>query len=208
MRREAINHCIRCRDKLRAPGAREKKQLLLEMMEKGEIAFSIVGDISKAHRRLKRRKEHGFLGCQIDEARDVVYVNKVGAFGVNCASYWWTRIAAAGLRAVRHLLGKIPLGLLLYAESLATTARGRVGIVLSYLYLSAMGYPFKWSKTRGGFRVEWLGMETEYSSYKLGLAQKRASWLVNWLREKVRDGQVTSREMAQSLGRLGFAARL
>ena len=39
-------------------------------------------------------------------------------------------------------------------ESLATTARGRMGIVLSYLYLAAMGYPFKWAKTRGGFKVE------------------------------------------------------
>ena len=39
------------------------------------------------------------------------------------------------------------------------------------------GYPFKWAKTRGGFRVEWLGMETEYPSYKLGLSLKRATWL-------------------------------
>ena len=108
-------------------------------------------------------------------------------------------------RATHHLLGKLPLDLLLYAddlESLATTARGRIGIVLSYLYLSAMGYPFKWAKTRGGFEVEWLGMETEYSSYKLGLTHKRASWLVSWLREKVREGQVTAREMSQGLGPL------
>ena len=34
---------------------------------------------------------------------------------------------------------------------------------MSYLLLSVLGYPFKWAKTRGG-RVEWLGMETEYSS--------------------------------------------
>ena len=72
-----VNHRIRCRDKLRAPGAREKKQLLLEMMERGEAAFSVAGDISKAHRRFKQ--EHGFLGCQIDEASETVYVNKVGA---------------------------------------------------------------------------------------------------------------------------------
>ena len=51
--------------------------------------------------------------------------------------------------------------------------------------------------------MEWLGVETEYSSYKLGLTRKRASWLV---REKVREGQVTARQMAQGLGRLGFAA--
>ena len=44
-----VNHRICCRDKLRAPGAREKKQLPLEMMERGEVAFSVVGDMSKAH---------------------------------------------------------------------------------------------------------------------------------------------------------------
>ena len=76
-----MNHRIRCRDKLRAPGTREKKQLLLEMMERGEVAFSVMGDISKAYRRFKHcEEEHGFLGCQIDESSDVVYVNKAGAF--------------------------------------------------------------------------------------------------------------------------------
>ena len=142
---------------------------------------------------------------QLDES--CVYINKVGTFGVNCASYWWTRIAACGIRATHHLLGRCPIDLLLYAddlESVATTKRGRIAIVLSYCYLTAFGYPFKWSKTRGGYRVEWLGMETEYSSYRLGLTEKRATWLVTW--HKVRAGKVTAKEMAQGLGRLGFAA--
>ena len=39
-------------------------------------------------------------------------------------------------------------------------------------------------------------METEYSSYKLGLTQRRASRLVSWLWEKFRLGQVTAKEMA------------
>ncbi len=207
-----VNHRIKCRDKIRAPGAREKKVLLIEIMDKGLIAFSVVGDISKAHRRYKHRKEeHGFLGCQLegDGEDSWIYVNKVGTFGVNCASYWWTRIAAAGLRATYHLIGPCPLDMLLYAddlESLATTREGRIGIVLSYSYMSAMGYPFKWAKTRGGYRVEWLGMETEYSSYRLGLTERRAAWLVGWLRDKVETGQVTATEMAQGLGRLGFAS--
>ena len=42
-------------------------------------------------------------------------------------------------------------------------------------------------------------METEYSSYRLGLTEKRASWLVAWLREKIRAGNVTAKEMAQGL---------
>ena len=43
-----VNRRIKCRDKIRAPKAREKKQLLLEMMEGKEPAFSIVGDIVPA----------------------------------------------------------------------------------------------------------------------------------------------------------------
>ena len=113
-----VNHRIRCRDKIRAPGAREKKQLLREMkqllremMEAREVAFSVVGDIAKAHRRFKpREEEHIYLGCQIDNVEEIegdpdsqtVYVNKVGTFGVSCASYWWTRISAAGIRATHQ----------------------------------------------------------------------------------------------------------
>ncbi|OLP77936.1 hypothetical protein AK812_SmicGene41941 [Symbiodinium microadriaticum] len=60
-----VNHRIKCRDKLRSPGAREKKHLLREHEEEGEAAFSVVGDIAKAHRRYKHAaKEHGYLACQ------------------------------------------------------------------------------------------------------------------------------------------------
>ena len=64
-----------------------------------------------------------------------------------------------------------PLDMLLYAddvESMSRGAKGRRGIPLSYLYLAALGYPFKWAKTRGGFRVEWLGMETRPLAEVLG----------------------------------------
>ena len=65
------------------------------------------------------------------------------------------------------MLGRCPIDMLLYAddlELLATARRGRIAIV----YLTALGYPFKWSKTRGGYWVEWLGLETEYSSLPAG----------------------------------------
>ena len=107
-------------------------------MDRKERPFSIVGDIKKAHRRFKHlAKEQVFLACQLD-ARDgpvgqldnsCVYINKVGTFGVNCASYWWTRVAACGIRATHHLLGRCPIDMLLYAddlESLATTRRGQL----------------------------------------------------------------------------------
>ena len=116
-----VNHRIKCRDKLRSPGAREKKHLLREHEEEGETAFSVVGDIAKAHRRYKHAaKEHGYLACQVDAKEEIpgdpasqtVYVNRVGTFGLSCASYWWTRIAACGLRLTYHLLGpNFPLDL-------------------------------------------------------------------------------------------------
>ena len=86
-----VNHRIKCRDKIRAPGAREKKTLLREMRAKKKTAFSVVGDISKAHRRYKHQaSEHGFMGCQVDDKEELegdpgsqsVYVNKVGTFGL------------------------------------------------------------------------------------------------------------------------------
>ncbi|OLQ03582.1 Anthranilate N-benzoyltransferase protein 2 [Symbiodinium microadriaticum] len=184
-----VNHRIKCRDKIRAPGAREKKQLLREMIDEKRVAFSVVGDISKAHRRYKHQpSEHGFMGCQLsteetipgDPDSQLVYVNLVGTFGLSCASYWWTRIA----------------------ERL----QGDRAFPFSYLFLATLGYPFKWPKTRGGFRVEWLGMETDYPGHQLGLSKKRADWLVEWLRDKATRGRVSAKEFSQGLGRLGFAA--
>ena len=101
-----------------------------------------------------------------------------------------------------------PIDLLLYAddlEALGIGAEGRQGIPMSYLLLSVLGYPFKWAKTRGGYRVEWLGMETEYSSYRLGMSKKRATWLSTWLNDKVAAGKIWAKEMQQGLGWLGFA---
>ncbi|CAE7245404.1 unnamed protein product, partial [Symbiodinium natans] len=109
-----------------------------------------------------------------------VYVNKVGTFGLSPASYWWTRIAACGIRLVKGYR----LELLLYADD------------LEVLGLDARGW-----LPRGV-----AGMETDYVGYKLGLSKKRADWLVGWLREKVAAGKVSAKEMSQGLGRLGFAA--
>ena len=61
-----------------------------------------------------------------DPDSQTIYVNKVGTFGVSCASYWWT-----GIRGTHHLRGpEFMLDLLLYAddlESLDLGASGRKG---------------------------------------------------------------------------------
>ena len=40
-------------------------------------------------------------------------------------------------------------------------------------------------------------METEYSSYRLGMSKKRACWLSDWLNDKVSSGKVAAKEMQQ-----------
>ena len=101
---------------------------LREMMEAKQVAFSVVGDISKAHHRLKHREEeHGYLGCQIDASEEILgcLCQRGRDFGASCASYWWTRISAAGIRATHHLPGlEFMLDLLLYADDSAWAPLG------------------------------------------------------------------------------------
>ena len=61
------------------PGAREKKVLLRELRSKKATAFSVVGDISKAHRRYKHQSsEHGYMGCQVNEEEELKGVRSDG----------------------------------------------------------------------------------------------------------------------------------
>ena len=206
-----INNRIKCRDKQRSPGAREKLYLLDYYRKKKKVVFSLVGDISKAHRRfLHHPSERGLLACRISPSDQFIFINKVGTFGVASASYWWGRIAGAGLRLVHELLGpELPVELLIFAddlEALGADIHGRRGIVLSFVLLSCFGFPFKWSKQRGGMKVEWIGLFADYTSMKLGLSPKRASWLSDWVLKVAQAGKITSKEMEQGLGRLGFAS--
>jgi hypothetical protein len=95
-----VNHKIKCQDKQRMPGAKEKFTLLRYYKDRREVLFSILGDVSKAHRRFKHcKEEHGYLACKVKETDSDVYVNKVGTFGVGSASYWWGRLFGAVVRA-------------------------------------------------------------------------------------------------------------
>ena len=205
-----INNRIKCRDKVRSPSAREKQYLLAYFQLLRASVFSLVGDISKAHRFLHAPEERGLLACRVSDDDPYVYINKVGTFGLACASYWWSRIAGSGVRLVHELLGpQMPIELLIFAddvEAIAASPGGRRGITLAFLFLSCLGFPFKWAKQRGGLRVEWIGLFTDYTTYKLGLSPRRAEWMYNWVLKLAKEGTTTSKFFEQGLGRLGFAA--
>ena len=54
--------------------------------------------------------------------------------------------------------------------------------------------------------VEWVGFETAYSSFKLGLSQRRAEWLIRWCMDVATSGRTTWSDFSCALGRLGFGA--
>ncbi|CAE8650563.1 unnamed protein product, partial [Polarella glacialis] len=180
-----VNNRIKCLDKQRMPGAKEKFYILNYYKFRRVVLFSVLGD------------------------DDLIYVNKVGTFGVGSASYWWGRIFGASTRATYHLLGpENPAEILLFADDIEVIGPDRAGrraIVLTYLFLVAFG-PFKWEKQRGGLKVDWIGLHTDYTVYKLGISEERCAWLVGWCTEVEVSCSVWPRVMAAGLGRLCYTA--
>ena len=119
-----INNRIRCRDKVRSPSAREKQYILAYYKRKKAILFSLVGDISKAHRRFLRAPvERGLLSCRILDGDRHLYVNNAGTFGVGCASHCWGRIAGSCIRLMHEMLGpEMRVELLIFADDLEALA--------------------------------------------------------------------------------------
>ena len=204
-----INHRIRCRDKLRSPGVREKHVQLRLNRKEGKIPISILADFSKAHRLVKiLPAEWGMLGCKLRTG--TTWLNKVGTFGVSSAAYWWARLAGGLLRCIFGVLGSDwPLEALLFADDLDFEADGereRVSVVLAIFLMICFGAPMKAAKFRGGFRVQWIGLFFDNKTYSLGLSPSRTRWLIDWISEKLKEGKIHVREMAGGLGRINFAA--
>ena len=78
-----VNNRIRCRDKVRSPSAREKQYLLAYFQMLRASVFSLVGDISKAHRRfLHAPEERGLLACRVSDEDPYIYICK------QCGHFW------------------------------------------------------------------------------------------------------------------------
>ena len=207
-----VNHKIRVRDRLRMPGPREKRYLLAKYRDARAVPFAVLGDVEKAHRRVKVvREEWGLLACQARTGEHhPVYLNTCMPFGVASAAIWWARVGGALVRAVYALLGpRNELDMLLFADDLEVVGdrvQGRRSIVLAFLYFTAFGVPFKLSKTHGGLAVDWIGLHVCYPRYELGISAKRRGFLLEWTEKTLEAGWVTPRAMAAALGRWGFAA--
>ena len=199
-----VNHRIKCRDKLRCPGPREKSYLLIGFKERSCIAFSALGDVSKAHRRVKvRQADWGWMGCTLQDMTNLspdkleaaeIWFNQVGTFGLASASYWWGRLGACLIRVMYLLLGpKRTLDSLLYADDLELIAENKyekVSVLLGLVLLMALGTPFKWKKFRCGHALEWVGYFFCHRSHSIGLSEARAQWIITWIGATLKAGSI------------------
>ena len=54
--------------------------------------------------------------------------------------------------------------------------------------------------------MEWIGLYTDYATFRLGLSPRRSAWMCTWVGSLAASGKVTQKVFEQGLGRLGFSA--
>ena len=182
-----VNRRTRVRDQERGPIAADVKRFLREKARTRLPSFALTADVTVAHRQVSiDPQDWHFLGTQIYPG-GLVYVNKVGTFGIASASYWWSRVAEAIGRITQYIAGHTAQTWhLLVADDYMLDASGpayREAIISFFTLCSLVGVLLSWPKTCGGDTVSWVGFEILHRSYKLGISERRCQWFVRWTRE-------------------------
>ena len=100
----AANPNQRIRDQLKCPGSNDVRYVLAFLHGAPGRTWGLKADVSKAHRRYKHRPaDWGLMSCQLSSDPEHVWINKVGTFGLGCASYWWTRLFSLVCRTASPL---------------------------------------------------------------------------------------------------------
>ena len=167
-------------------------------------------DIKSAHRLIPVQEEDwGLQAFRLDD-EEMVYLNKVGAFGITTASFWWGRLAATLFRTFHRVIpADSLLYLLLFADDGLVLAGGEDyhKLILSvFIYLEIMEVPLSWKKTRGGFKTEWIGYTIDLESWQIGVSERKVKWLKEWVAATNKERKVLGREFKAGIGRMGFLA--
>ena len=208
-----VNNEIIIHDQLEFPGPGDIAKVM-DVCQNSDcgVVLSLAADIAKAHRRyLHRPQDHGYLCCRSDDSSDVVWVNRVGTFGVACAALHFGRLAALLFRLVIRLMLDSFLFQLLFADDLKFLVSGPNKYTDFWVMLVTWlmcGAPMSWKKFRGGLELDFVGFFTDYGRFELGLSEKRATWVMQVLRGLVENKYViTGYAFAELVGRLGFASQ-
>ncbi|CAE8640253.1 unnamed protein product [Polarella glacialis] len=195
-----LNNDIKPRDQLDFPmGSDAGTQLAHSKEDMPGAHFAIAADVSKAHRRFKHAvRDWGLLTCRDNGAAtgDMVWINRVGTFGVASAAYWW---------------GRSFCWQSLFADDLVILAGGQdkwLSILLIIAAWLMVGTPLAWHKFRGGLATDWVGYYLDMQTFSVGISLARAQLLTRWAVQVHQDGMADMRRFAEALGRLGFAAQV
>ena len=117
----------------------------------------------------------------------VLWLNRVGTFGVSSAAYYWTRLFAAVGRWAFRVLHLDKFYMLIYVDDLHVVVFGSEKFyTLWALFLAheLMGTPF-------------------------GISEKRTDWIVDWInRAESMSWVVTGKQLTEFVGRLNFVTRM
>ena len=196
---------------MKSPSAGEIRTLMKERHSDsgGGSQFLLVGDVSKAHRRIQiRRQDWGWQVCRIEAGK--TWVNCVGTYGVASAGYWWGRLASSLITRLFYLIlsASGAQDSLLFADDILMVAGREAEIVdlgvMIFLW-SSLGVPWKWRKWRGGYQVSWIGYWICFETYQVGISEARSKWLCNWIHGALEKGEVQMADFRAVVGRISFA---
>ena len=161
-----VNNHIVINDKLQYPGPQDTAGVVREVRESRESLFILSADISAAHRRVKiRREDWRLLACRSESGSKVIWVNKVGTFGISSAPIWWSRLFSLVGRLVMRVMGQEKLYQTVYVDDLhAAFMRERKfkNLWVMVALYETLGTPFAYKKFSGGIVAQFLGYNIDY----------------------------------------------
>ena len=200
-----VNDRIRVRDAQTYPTGADLKVALEHLPG---AYFSLSGDIARAHRLVRVRRQDWCRQACRSTATSMIFLNTVGTFGLASASYWWFRLMSGLGRLLYYSHGRDATTLLSYVDDLIWLTQspfGLIRILASIFLLEILGMPFAWKKFRGGTEHSWIGFSVFAFERRLGISQSRADWLIGWIRRTRAEGRVRIADLSAVVGRLSFA---
>jgi hypothetical protein len=213
-----VNYFIKPRDQPKSPIGGDVRRFIREIEEEKEVAFSLLLDVSRAHRRiLVDERDWGLQGFTTSEAApvhddDEVKVNQVGTYGLASAAYWWARLCALIIRTCHYLMGPVfKSWAMVFADDAKITGVGSdfdIQILVMLAILLMLKVPIKWEKAAGGLEFEWVGYWLDLRRFQAGISVKRADWLQAWIRDTLKSKHLRKQELTEVMGRWSFTANM
>eukprot|EP00435_Cladocopium_sp_Y103_P011931 s1588_g3.t1 len=153
-----LNNQIQSACRLENPGPRELSTIMrLSEEAKEKVIFGVNGDIAKAHRRVKvRRQDWGVQACRSAQGTGILWLNRTGTFGVASAAFWWSRLMGLLGRHALNLLSDEWFFVLVFVDDLHLASGGKDRWASIWKFIATLemcGTPFSYRKFRGGGSV-------------------------------------------------------